>query len=165
MFWIKSELDRFLHFMIEELKFNAYSYFIKEPEKINLLEPVNLERAIDIAGKFCRIYFSREKLEIEDAVGYADEKGTFIKRDLWRRGEVIEFSGVSICELGPLYSMTFGTQYINDLGEVENKSKTFEKDTVQVMNWLRGNYKHKLNSHCFYGEQAYQKYLEKQQNK
>ena len=159
-FWIKSDLNSFLHFLIKELNLNAYCWYFKQPENIRAFETVTLGTAIEIGEKFLGFYFTNEKLQIKDLIKFEDEQGVYIDRNLWRKRKIIKLSSCNIYEIGPLYYITFCNQYI-DKEEVHDKSAQFETNTNELKNWLKENFINKRGKTSFDGKEGYQKYLDK----
>ena len=163
-FWTKSDLDNFFHFMIKELNLNAYCWYFKQPEDIRIYEKVTLDKAIEKSDKFLRFHFTSEKLQKEDVQKLENELGIIVDRNLWRKRELIELSGINIYEIGRLYYITFCNQYI-DKEEVKNKSAKFATNTNKLKNWLIENFINKRGKTCFDGKEGYQKYLDKREKR
>lgn len=80
--------------------------------------------------KYLNIYFSLEPLdELLVDESPADEKGVYVARDIWRKGEIIKINHpmlVAAVGAGNYYSMDFCSQYI-ERGEVKDKSEAFRQ--------------------------------------
>jgi hypothetical protein len=157
-FWTEHDLERFLDFMLNELKLTAYCHYFKQPENVRVFEVLPFERASERAGRFLQVYFTHER--IENAVTYEDEKGVIIDGNLWRNREMLTFSSINIYELGPMYFIKYCNQYISD-GDVRDKSTAFETLTARIKTWLGENFINQRGANCFDGEEGYQKYREK----
>lgn len=159
-FWTKENLDSFLNFVINELKLNAYCWYFKLPEKIRVFKQLTVEEVIEKNGTFLNLYLTNEKLETNQIIKGNYEKGVYLKKDIWRKREIIKMSSINMYEIGPLYYITFCNQFI-DKGNVKNKSEQFERTTIQLKNWLKDKFITKRGTKCFDGDEAYEKFKAK----
>lgn len=97
---------------------------------------------------------------MESYVKATDDKGVYLKNDLWRKDEIIEISHLSMYRIGALYYIEFGNEYL-DKGEVKMKSDHFQHITSQLMTWLKENYTSTRGKNCFDGNEGLEKYMER----
>ena len=74
---------------------------------------------------YLHTYFSLEPLDGLLANAYSDDKGIYIDRDIWRKGEIVDLSApLTVAVAGLFYSMNFCSEYV-DAGHVKAKSGNF----------------------------------------
>ncbi|QNA43012.1 hypothetical protein [Lacibacter sediminis] len=163
-YWSGDNLKDFLFFMFNDLNLKAYCWFFKYPDNHRFFEKVTFEKALEIITfnhRYLNFYFTKDEINIDDIKKLEDEKGVYIKKDLWRKNEIIELSSpFVISDYGLLYYIHFCNQFLYK-GEVKDKSKAFEKDTTKLKNWLKGKFITKRGRNCFDGEEAYTKFITK----
>jgi hypothetical protein len=72
-------------------------------------------------------------------ITYINEKGTIIKRDIWRNGEILDMPDpINVAWRGLLYTIQYCTQYIEN-GTVKDKSEKFKKVTAAFEWWIKEN--------------------------
>ncbi len=149
-FWTKDNLDWFLHFTINELQLNAYSWYFKMPEKIRVFELLTIDEVLEKNGNFLNLFLTKKKLEISEIIKGENDGGLLIESDIWRKREIINVSSINMYEIGSLYYINFCNQYI-DKGNVLNKSEQFEIITTLLKKWLKENFITNRGTKCFDG--------------
>lgn len=163
-YWSGDNLKDFLSFIFNDLNLKVYCWFFKHPDNYRFFEKVSLDKAIQIITanhRYLNFYFAKEEININDIKKLEDDKGVYINQDLWRKNEIIELSSPFVIGgYGLLYYIHFCNQFL-DKGVVKDKSKTFEKDTLKLKNWLNEKFITKRGTNCFDGEEAYNKFISK----
>ena len=161
-YWSGNDLKIFLQFMFLDLNLNVYGWFWLDSEEKRRFEKVSLERALQISDKkYLAFYFSPNELGTKNYVELTDDKGVYLKEDIWRRDEIIELRApFEMMGYGLLYYMNFCNQYI-DKGNVKDKSEKFEKTTNQLQVWLKEKLITKRGTNCFDGQEAFDKFIAK----
>lgn len=84
--------------------------------------------------KYNAVYFSEEPLDDDSLQPSYDEKGVYVKRDLWRKKRVFKLnSPFMVVPCGLFYSMEFCSEYIDNDGKVIEKDASFS-ELVQEFN-------------------------------
>jgi hypothetical protein len=150
--------------MIEDLRLHAYCYFAKHPENTRHFEVVTYEKVIEITTvnhRYFDFYFSCGEIDRSSMIETNIDSGVLLKRDLWRKNELIHLSSpLSIMGYGLLYYIHYCTQYL-DKGNVSNKSLKFEETTLQLGNWLKTAFVTGRGKNCFDGEEAHKHVMAK----
>lgn len=157
-FWNKSDLENFLYFITDNLHYKIYVWYFTQTEQIRVFEEMKVE---NIPESFLDIYLTKDKLVSSSISDFSDELGIYVREDLWRKYELLDCTYYNISGIGLHYSIKYATQYINSKGEVKNKSKSFDDDTIKLLQWLKENFVTERRRDCFDGKEAYQKYLNK----
>ncbi|MES2776115.1 MAG: hypothetical protein V4722_18200 [Bacteroidota bacterium] len=164
-YWSGDNLKDFLSFVFNNLNLTVYCWFFKYPENCRFFEKVTLEKAIQIITvnhRYLNFYFTKQEINIDDIKKSGDDRGVYISEGLWRKNEMIELSSPFVISgYGLLYCIHFCNQFL-EKGEVKNKSKAFEDDTTKLKNWLKENFINKRGTNCFDGQEAYTKFITKQ---
>jgi hypothetical protein len=157
-YWSGDNLSDFLSFMINELHLNTYCWFFKHPENLRYIEKVSFDKAmqvISINHRYLDFYFSPNEIELQEMIELSDDKGVYLKNDIWRKNEIIQLSApTSILGYGLLYYIHFCNEYL-DKAIVISKSKEFEHVTNSLLEWLKSNFVTKRGKNCYDGAEAY----------
>jgi hypothetical protein len=160
-YWADNDLNNYLNFIFNELKLNVYCWFFKHPEGKRYFQKVSYEKAVEIITvnhRYLDFFFSEKEINADEMVKGEDEKGVYLKQDIWRKNELIELSSpFAISGYGLLYYTRFCTQHL-DKGEIVDKSKSFENITNQLKNWLADKFISKRGTNCFDGQAAFEKF-------
>ncbi|MGB3149698.1 MAG: hypothetical protein WBB27_03460 [Maribacter sp.] len=155
-YWSGNNLKDFLQFIFLNLNLNGYCWFWLDSEKKRRFEKVSLERALQISDKiYLAFYFSANELDTKNYLELTDDKGVYLKEEIWRRDETIEMRApLEITDYGLLYYIKYCNQYL-DKGNVKDKSEKFEKTTNQLQVWLKEKFITKRGTNCFDGQEAF----------
>ena len=163
-YWNANDLKRFLTFVFDDLKLNVYCWFFKHPDGIRHCEKVAYEKAIEIISvnhKYLRFFFSIQEIDPHQIITSSDERGVYLKGDLWRKNEVIELSSPThMIGYGLLFYLRYCGQHL-DNGNAVNKSTAFRTLMTTLEQWLTTHFVTKRGKHCYDGEEAYEKFIAK----
>ena len=163
-YWQAQNLTTFLDYMFHTLRVNVYCLFWQRPEFIRRFEKVTFEKAIQIITinhQHFGFYFSAHEIDTEAMVAARDEKGVYLKADIWRRHEIIHLSSpMAVAGYGLLYEIQYCNQYL-DKGVVKDKSRSFEELTHTMKRWLGETFVTKGGKNQFDGKEAYDKLMQK----
>lgn len=163
-YWSGDNLSDFLRFIFFDLKLNVYCWFSEHPDNKRLFKKVSFEKAIQIITinhHYLNFYFSTYELDLSKHLKFSDERGVYVKDDIWRKNEIIQLRApLVIMGYGLLYYINFCNQYL-DKGNVKDKSTNFESTTTQLKIWLKEKFITKRGVNCFDGQQAYDKFMAK----
>ncbi len=165
-YWFTHDLENFLKFISNDLKLNVYCWFWYN--KTRYFEKVLFEKAMQLITAnytYLNFYFSANELDISKFINFTDNNGIYVKRDIWRKDEIILLSSpMSVRGYGVHYSIKYSNQYI-DKGNIIDKSEHFEKLTNNLHSWFKENFITKRGKDCFDGLEAYEKYITKRNSK
>lgn len=162
-YWTDEDLVRFLTYINKKLELNIYCWYFGKEIKVRNFEKFSVDNPehIDIMKYgFLNIFFSAKEMIADDFIRTIDDKGIYLKRDIWRKNEIIQLSSMKISEIGYVYFLKFCNQYL-DKGNVKDKSKQFETITSQLKDWMKQQFITKRGKNCFDSEEMYQKYFER----
>ena len=80
-------------------------------------------------------------MDADNCILTTDKHGIYMKENLWRKEEIIEIGNSFIINEGMYYMFQYSTQFINNRGEVVNKSKEFAERILKFENWFNEEYK------------------------
>ncbi|NDV60023.1 hypothetical protein [Bacteroides sp. 519] len=161
-YWNNNEVDNLLRFASDELHLNIYAWFFNYNRQLRYFEKLTPERAMQqVKQHFLNLFITPMELDMDRCILTTNNKGVFLKNDLWRKDEIIEISHLNMYDIGTLYYMEFANEYL-DKGEVKGKSEEFQNITSRLMEWLKENYITQRGKNCFDGEEGYAKYIKKQ---
>ncbi|NDV97343.1 hypothetical protein D0T84_20925 [Dysgonomonas sp. 521] len=163
-YWTDEDLVRFLTYINKELGLNIYCWYFGKEVKVRRFEKFsvdNQEHIDTMKYGFLNLFFSVEEFITEELIKFTDEKGIYLKRDIWRKNEIIQLSSMKISGIGYVYFFKFCNQYL-DKGDVKDKSKEFEAITSQLKDWMKQQFVNKRGKQCFDSEEMYLKYFERQ---
>jgi hypothetical protein len=133
-----NELHKIILYL-SELGFNIYSWYWNRKNKKREFKEFN-KKEIKQIDEFLHLYITQKNLNIDDFVLTIDELGLYMKEDLWRKNELIEVGYVNMVNVGIIYRLEYGTQYIDKNGEVINKSIGFSDRIENFEKWIDGKY-------------------------
>jgi len=133
-------------------------YWDKSVEK-RTFDRISVEELAKIGDHFFCLYLANHALNIADLTWADDEKGIYLKENLWRRNELIEVNRSHMFAIGDAYLVQYATQFIDPEGITQNKSEQFCQKTQQLERYLSANFIGKRGKHCFDGTSGYEKYL------
>jgi hypothetical protein len=161
-YWQAQDQTAFLNFMFNTLHLNVYCWFSQHPDHIRRFEKVTFEKAIQIITinhQHLGFYFTAGEIDPQKMIAVKNERGVFLKRDIWRRNEIIYLSApFVIAGYGLLYYINYCNQYL-DKGMVKDKSTSFEELTTNMKRWLSENFVTKRGANQFDGKEAYDKLM------
>lgn len=157
-YWDRSDNDKLLAFMMN-MGYDVYAFYFKN--NVRILEKMPSVEAVP--EPFLKLFITKEKLELSVITQYIDDKGPYIYPELWRRAELIECSYYIF--FSGWFCNTYSTQFINNKGEIVDKSKSFEEDTNQMRQWMSNNYITKRGIDCFDNEMGYARISEWQKSR
>lgn len=157
-YWEKTDLENYFRFISEDLKLAIYCLFWEQKGEKRLLTAASIEESLLLADeqRFIYFYFMRNGDKFDPASMTEDEKGIYIRNDIWRKHEIIQLSSISMTGYGELYYNEFCMQYIEN-GLIKDKSIVFERSTILLTDWLKSNFTSERGKDCFDGKEAWRR--------
>jgi hypothetical protein len=119
--------------------FFIYCWYWNDKNKKREMKMFSLEE-IKRMNTFLKMYITQNKINIGDFTLTTNELGIYIDENLWRKNEIIEVGNVNILGIGINYMLEYGTQFIDNIGEVKDKSKEFTERIRKFEKWFNENY-------------------------
>jgi len=97
-FWTEDNFKDFINYMFNGLNLNVYCWFFKQPENLRFFEKVNFDQAMQIitTHHYLYFFFSLPELDTNGLIEFYDQKGVYLRRDIWRKSEIIQILKLSI---------------------------------------------------------------------
>lgn len=124
---------------LSELGFIVYCWYWNDKNKKRELKIISRE-AVEQIDSFLNIYITQDKINIDDFTLTTNELGIYMKENLWRKNELISITSVNILGVGMNYMLEYGTQFIDNTGEVKDKSKKFAERITNFEKWFNEKY-------------------------
>lgn len=128
-YWSAEELTGLVQYLLEKnLSVYCWCWDSKDGKRcVKELSETELYALLTGNGEpYVAVYFSEEPLEhIPDAI-YSNEKGVFVRQDIWRKYCVIELHApFMVMTYGKFYQMEFCSEYLDKEGEIVPKPASF----------------------------------------
>lgn len=136
--WKQNEFYKIINYL-SEMGFIIYCWYWNEENKKREIKVFSTNETNQI-GTFLNLYISKNKLNIENLTLTINELGIYLEENLWRKNELIEISSVCMLGIGMNYILRYGTQYIDNKGEIKNKSKEFIEKITEFEKWFIEKY-------------------------
>jgi hypothetical protein len=166
-YWNSNNLKHFLTFIFDDLKLQVYCWFYKYPDGIRYFEKVTYQKAFEIITvnhQYLNFFFSIQEIDLSEMIAGTEERGVYLKNDLWRKNDLVELSSPThILGYGLLFYIHYCGQHL-DKGKVVDKSPAFRALTNRLEQWLAIHFITKRGKHCYDGEEAYEKFLAKKRS-
>ena len=155
-YWTETEFLSIVQYC-HKLEFFIYCWYFDKQTNKRMFKTVSIE---ELAKKdsFLHIYLSQNELDISEIIETTNELGIYLKENLWRKNELIDLNSLNM-NGNELYFIHYATQFIDNSGEVQDKSKQFNAKVTQLEQYLKENFINKRGKNCFDGELGYAKYL------
>lgn len=152
-YWEKDELYALLDFLSTKSQ-AIYCWYWNRLQDFRVIEKFTFEELTKFLfennGKYLAILFSSETEELDLITLPADEKGVYVRRDIWRKKNIIMInSPIPVAHLitdelrvkGHFHSLNFSSEYIDTDGSVKKKDTRFCGLVQQVLAYCKQNLK------------------------
>jgi len=136
--WKQNEFHKILDYL-SDLGFNIYCWYWNDKSQKREMKIFSITE-IKRIGDFLKLYITQNEMNVEELTLTINELGIYMNENLWRRNELIAIGGVYMAGVGMNYFLEYGTQFLDNKGEIKNKSQEFTERIVKFEKWLNENY-------------------------
>ena len=128
-YWSADEVTGLAEYLLEKNLFvYCWCWDSKDGKRcVTELSETELHATLTCNGEpYVAICFSEEPLKQIPGAIYSNEKGVFVRQDIWRKNNVIVLHApVIVMPHGKFYQMEFCSEYLTKDGEIASKSASF----------------------------------------
>ena len=128
-YWSADEVTGLAEYLLEkDLYVYCWCWDSKDGKRcVTELSEIELRAILTGKGEpYVAIYFSEEPLEQIPGAIYSNEKGVFVRQDIWRKNSVIVLHApFMVMSHGKFYQMEFCSEYLDKEGEIISKPVSF----------------------------------------
>jgi hypothetical protein len=136
--WKQNDFYKIICYL-SEIGFIIYCWYWNNDNKKRELKMFSKEE-IKQVDDFLKMYITQNIINIDDFVLTTNEQGIYMQENLWRKNEIIAIGNVDIVNVGNNYMLEYSTQFIDNTGEVRDKSKEFKERITKFEKWFNEKY-------------------------